>query len=247
MLFEQEVGPQPPREVRSQIEIASLLKTLQQSRDPLVVTFPERAQKFQSFMVNTDPAAGLIWIDELIPRDGDRYIEQGESFRIDAWHEGVHIRWTCPAAQKREFENAPAYCAPLPENMIYHQKRGAFRAAVHRSIETKIGLMKQQRQPQLFGELVDISATGCKARFSGDVRNQLAPGELQEDSFLELPDAGRIALSMEVRHVVHDETTNESYVGLRFRQPQPSAQRQIDRYVNTLQREARRLEKEDLF
>ncbi|SDS67806.1 c-di-GMP-binding flagellar brake protein YcgR, contains PilZNR and PilZ domains [Halopseudomonas xinjiangensis] len=247
MLFEQEVGPQPPRDVRSQIEITSLLKTLQQSRDPLMVTFSERAQKFQSFIVNIDSASGMLWIDELIPREGDRYVEQGESFRIDAWHEGVHMRWSCAGAQKVVFENAPAYSAPLPADMIYHQKRGAFRAAVHRSLETKVGLIKQQRQHQILGELADISATGCKARFVGDLRNQVTPGELHEQSFVELPDAGRIGLTVEVRHIVYDEAAGESHVGLRFHQPPPSAQRQIDRYVNTLQREARRLEKEDLF
>lgn len=77
--------------------------------------------------------------------------------------------------QKVVFENAPAYSAPLPADMIYHQKRGAFRAAVHRSLETKVGLIKQQRQHQILGELADISATGCKARFVGDLRNQVTP------------------------------------------------------------------------
>ncbi|UAW97448.1 flagellar brake protein [Halopseudomonas nanhaiensis] len=247
MLFEQEVGPQPPREVRSRIEITSLLKTLQQSRDPLMVTFSERTQKFQSFIVNVDSATGYLWLDELIPRDGDRFVEQGEAFRIDAWHEGVHIRWSCPAAEKVNFEDAPAYTAPLPEDMIYHQKRGAFRATVHRALETGIGLIKQQRQQQITGTLVDISATGCKARFAGDLSKQLTPGELLEQSFLELPEAGRLRIALEVRHVVHDESVDESHVGLRFRQPPPAVQRQIDRYVNTLQREARRLEKDDLF
>ena len=247
MLFEQEVGPQPPREVRSHIEITSLLKMLQQSRDPLMVTFPERSQKYQSFVVDVDSTNGSFCIDELIPRDGDRFVEQGEPFRVDAWHEGIHIRWSCTAAEKVNFEDAPAYAAPLPEEMMYHQKRGAFRAAVHRSLETGIGLIKPQRQQQINGTLIDISATGCKARFSGDLGKQLSPGELLEQSYLELPDAGRLGVAIEVRHVAYDETTDESHVGLRFRQPPPAVQRQIDRYVNTLQREARRLEKDDLF
>lgn len=247
MLFEQEAGPQPPRDINSPIEIVSLLKTLQQARDPLMVTFAERAQKFQSFIVSVDSPSGKVWLDELIPRDGDRYAAQGEPFRIDAWHEGVHIRWSCPGAEKVVFENAPAYCASLPADMIYHQKRGAFRATIHRSLETAVGLLKQQRNQPLAGNLLDISATGCKARVSGDVSNQLKPGEVYELSYLELPDSGRISLPVEVRHVLYQEANDESHVGLRFRQPQPAAQRQIDRYVNFLQREARRQEKEDLF
>lgn len=247
MLFEQEVGPQPPREVRSQIEVTSLLKTLQQSRDPLMVTFADRSQKFQSFVVNVDSDSGYFCIDELIPRDGDRFVAQGEAFRVDAWHEGVHIRWSCGGAEKIDFEDAPAYAAPLPGDMIYHQKRGAFRATVHRSLETAIGLIKPQQAQLCTGSLIDISATGCKARFRGNMSSLYKLGELLEQSYLELPDAGRLSVDMEVRHVTYDEPGDESHIGLRFRQPTPTVQRQIDRYVNTLQREARRLEKDDLF
>lgn len=97
-----------------------------QARDTLTVTFTDRSQKFQSFIVNLDSNKGAIWIDELIPREGDRYANQGESFRIDAWHEGIHMRWNCPGASQVMLDDAPAYAIPLPAELIYHQKRGAF-------------------------------------------------------------------------------------------------------------------------
>jgi c-di-GMP-binding flagellar brake protein YcgR len=52
---------------------------------------------------------------------------------------------------------------------------------------------------------------------------------------------------MEVRHAVYEEAIDETHIGLRFKQPGALMQRQIDRFVNFLQREARRLEKDDLF
>ena len=72
-LFSQEAGPQPPREIRAQVEIMALLKTLMQSRDPLTITFADRNQKFQSFIVKLDTDQAELWIDEMIPREGDKY------------------------------------------------------------------------------------------------------------------------------------------------------------------------------
>ncbi|MEH6386490.1 MAG: flagellar regulator YcgR PilZN domain-containing protein [Pseudomonas profundi] len=241
-----ETGPQPPREVRSPVEINALLKTLLQSRDQLIVSFPERSQKFQSFIVAVDPANHQLWIDELVPKEGDRYITEGESFRIDAWHEGVHLRWHCAAAQRVILEGAPAYCAALPGQLIYHQKRGAFRAMVQRTLET--GVTLESDKIQLSGHLFDISATGCKALLASDQTRTLHPGAVIEACQLYLPETGTLDIAVEVRHVSYDENRDESYVGLRFRQPGPQAQRQVDRFVNYLQREARRLEKrDDLF
>ena len=245
-LREQEAGPQPPRTIRSPLEITSHFKTLLQSRDQLIISFPDRAQSFQSFMVAVDNSSRQLWFDEMVPTEGDRYVSQGESFQIDAWHDGVHMRWRCPSAERVMFENAPAYRAALPDEMLYHQKRGAFRAPVQRPLETGVGLIHSKRGTSNTGHLLDISATGCKARLSGD-HSSLKPGDLYEPSYLELPDIGRVGVAIEIRHVCYQAATDESLVGLRFRQAAPAAQRQIDRFVNLLQREARRLEKDDLF
>lgn len=245
-LREQEAGPQPPRTIRSALEITSLFKTLMQSRDQLIISFPDRAQSFQSYMVAVDNDSRQLWIDEMVPAEGDRYISQGESFRIDAWHDGVHMRWQCPSAERVTLDDAPAYRVALPGEMLYHQKRGAFRAPVQRPLETGVCLIHGKRGTSDSGHLLDISATGCRVRLSGD-HSHLKPGDLYEPSYLELPETGRVGVAMEIRHVCYQPATDESLVGLCFKRAMPAAQRQIDRYVNLLQREARRLEKDDLF
>ncbi|MBL4833736.1 MAG: flagellar brake protein [Pseudomonas sp.] len=246
-LFNQEAGPQPPRDVRSPIEILSLLKNIQQHRDHLTITFADRAQKFQSFIVQIDTDKKLLWIDEMMPREGDRFATAGEAFRVDAWHEGVHMRWQCAGVERLMLDGVATYCSALPDEMVYHQKRGAFRATVRRSLELAVHLGHAKRDVALDGTLVDISATGCKVRFPGDCTHQLPPGDLFERCSLELPEAGRIVLSIEMRHAQYDSGIDETHAGLAFRQTQATAQRHIDRFVNYLQREARRLEKEDLF
>lgn len=246
-LFDQQAGPQPPREVRTAIEILSLLKNIQQRHDPLSITFTDRAQRFQSYIVKIDADSQHLWIDEMMPRDGDRYMAIGEPFRLETWVEGVHIRWHCPGAEAVMLDETPAYRAALPQELSYHQKRGAFRAAIRRSQDIGIGIAHAKSAVSLTGSVMDISATGCKARVPGDCSHMLAPGDEFAASYLQLPDNRRSMVNLEVRHVSYAAAIDETQVGLRFKQPNPLIQRQIDRFVNLLQREARRLEKDDLF
>ncbi|SDU17491.1 flagellar brake protein [Halopseudomonas salegens] len=246
-LFAQSTGPQPPRNIRSSIEICALLKTLQHSRTPLTVHFADRNATFQSFIVDMDSKRHLVWIDEMIPQAGDRYMGQGEPCRLEAWQEGAHLRWEGADAVREMLDDAPAFRMDIPDLLVYHQKRGAFRAPIRRSLEVGIGLRHSKLNTAPRGYLMDISATGCKARVEGNQVNSLPTGEIFDLSHITLPDNGRTSVAVEVRHRQYFSDTDETHVGLMFRDTSPALQRQIDRFVNFLQREARRLERDDLF
>lgn len=246
MLFEQEIGPQPPRTITAPIEIQSLLKTLHVSRTPLEIRFDDRNQIFQSYIVELTAETGAFSIDELIPSLGDKWAEQGESFSIDAWMGGVHLRWHNSGAVKVLLEDqSPAFSLSLPALLTYHQRRGAFRAPVHRSIDTCLELIHAKHQLNFSGELLDISATGCKVTLPGNLVQALQPGERYELSQLQLEDALRFAVNVEIRHHEYVESADKTHVGVHFHQPAALAQRHIDRFVNQLQRDARRMTRED--
>ncbi len=247
MLFESITGPQPPREITTRAEILALLKLLLLARAPLDISFTGRSQSYQSYVVNVDIKTASLLLDEMIPNIGDKWASQGESFRVDAWMEGAHIRWQSPGARQVLFEDTPAFHIPLPATLTYHQRRDAFRATVQRSIDTHLELIHAKDKPQLEGELLDISATGCKARLAGNQLHLLQSGDRYELSRLLLPEEAAFNIELEIRHCSYHSNTDETHVGLRFQQPTPTVQRQINRFVHYLQREARRLEKEDLF
>ncbi|MBN0825791.1 PilZ domain-containing protein, partial [Pseudomonas aeruginosa] len=94
--------------------------------------------------------------------------------------------------------------------------------------------------------LLDISATGAKLRFAGNVAERLHPGEIYEDFSAQLPQ-GAISSAIELRHVRFDEKLDATFAGVRFSEMSGLAQRQVDRFVYQLQREARRFEKDELF
>ena len=47
-MFNASDAPQPPKVLSTPLEIAANLRQLLDSHDPLIITFPERSQRFQA-------------------------------------------------------------------------------------------------------------------------------------------------------------------------------------------------------
>jgi c-di-GMP-binding flagellar brake protein YcgR len=245
--FNDESGPQPPKVLKTSVEIIATLRQLQQNHDPLVIQFKDRGQRFQSYLVEIDKDRARLALDEIIPTDGERFFKQGETFNVEAYRDGVRVAWTCEHdVQLGEFEGAPCYWAPLPSEVIYHQRRSAFRAPLKQSDLVKVVLAGDKLREPLQGHLLDISATGCKLRFPGNLSQQLSNGQVHERLTAHLP-FGAMTCAVELRHVQYEEKIDMTFVGTRFYRINGLEQRQVERFVYQLQREARRTESDGLF
>ena len=220
------------------MEIHASLRTLLENRTPLLVRFTERNQRYRTFLVEVNQEKGWLALDELIPSDGDRLIAAGESFQIEGFNEGVRLAWTHDQqTHVGELDGAPCYWTPLPETLTYHQRRNAYRAQLSGpTVDVKLtGKMLLAAQ----GKLLDMSATGCKISFKGDLRDRLQTGEIYAELSAKLP-FGTIVTAVELRHAIYDENIDITFCGLRFYNISGLAQRQIERFVYQLQREVRR-------
>ncbi|MCY1282655.1 Flagellar brake protein YcgR [compost metagenome] len=238
--FNPDSGPQPPKVLKAPLEIYANLRQLQQYHDPLVITFDERSQRFQSYLIEVNRERGYLAFDELVPNDGERFLANGESFKVEGFHDGVRIAWEChQPVQIGEFEGHRCYWSLLPAEVHYHQRRNAFRAPLKQAQPVAIELSGDKLAKPLKGQMLDISATGCKVRFPGDTSKQLHPGQVYERLAIQLP-FGAMSVAVELRHVQYEEKLDLSFAGLRFHQMSGLEQRQIERFVYQLQREARR-------
>ncbi|MBM7059594.1 flagellar brake protein [Pseudomonas sp. UL073] len=238
--FNADNGPQPPKTLKAPLEIFANLRQLHQHHDPLVITFHERSQRFQSYLIEINRERGYLAFDELVPNDGERFLVGGESFKVEGFHDGVRIAWEChQPVQIGEFEGHRCYWSLLPTEVLYHQRRNAFRAPLKQAQLVSVELAGERLKAGLKGQLLDISATGCKLRFPGDVSKQLQSGQVYERFTAHLP-FGAMTTSVELRHVIYDEKLDISFAGTRFHRMSGLEQRQIERFVYQLQREARR-------
>ena len=242
-----EDAPQPPKVLTTPLEIAGTLRMLQDSHDPLIITFHERSQRFQSYLVDVNRDNGTLALDEMIPRDGERHLENGEPFRIEGFHKGVRIAWESKGKLSiSEKDGHRIYTGSMPDEVVYHQRRNAFRAALKLAQLVNIELGGEKLKAAVSGKLLDISATGCKLRFEGDISERLQLGQVYDRFIAALP-FGSMTTSVELRYLHYEEKINTTFAGVRFHNMSGLVQRQVERFVYQLQREARRFDKDDDF
>lgn len=240
--FQEDDGPQPPKVLTAPLEVFANLRTLQQGNDPLIIMFKGRNQRFQSYLIEVNRERSLIALDELMPNDGERFIQNGEAFDVEAFHDGVRIAWSCEDPVRiGELNGARCYWCHLPERITYHQRRNAFRASLGAGQLVSIELSGSRLAPGLKGQMLDISATGCRLRFPGDVTSRLQPGQVYERFSAQLP-IGGITTAAELRHAYFDPKSGTTFVGVRFHRLGGLEQRQVERFVYQLQRDSRRAE-----
>ncbi|MFW0759430.1 flagellar brake protein [Pseudomonas sp. H11T01] len=240
-----EDAPQPPKVLTTPLEIAANLRLLQESHDPLIITFHERTQRFQSYLVEVDRDSNMIALDEMIPRDGERFLLNGEAYRVEGFHDGVRIAWDGNGALTIDESNGSrCYRGMMPVEVVYHQRRNAFRAALKLAQLVNIELGGEKLKAPVNGKLLDISATGCKLRFDGDISDRLQLGEVYDRFIAALP-FGNMTAPVELRYLHHEERIDTTFAGVRFHNMSGLVQRQVERFVYQLQREARRFDKDD--
>jgi c-di-GMP-binding flagellar brake protein YcgR len=228
------------------LEISSNLRQLLESHDPLIITFHERSQRFQSYLVDLDRDSNMIALDEMIPRDGERYLMAGEPFRVEGFHEGVRIAWESNGQLTiDESGGSRCYRGPLPDEVSYHQRRNAFRAALKLAQLVNVNLDGEKLKAPISGKLLDISATGCKLRFDGDITGSLQLGQVYDRFNADLP-FGKMTAPVELRYLHFEERISTTFAGVRFHNMSGLVQRQVERFVYQLQREARRFDKDDM-
>jgi c-di-GMP-binding flagellar brake protein YcgR len=241
-----EDSPQPPKVLSTPLEISSNLRQLHESHDPLIITFNERSQRFQTYLVAVDRDSDMIALDEMIPRDGERYLMAGEPFKIEGFHEGVRIAWESNGPLTvDESSGSRCYRGTLPDEVVYHQRRNAFRAALKLAQLVNVDLDGEKLKAPISGKLLDISATGCKLRFDGDITGSLQLGQVYDRFMASLP-FGNMTAPVELRYLHFEEKISTTFAGVRFHNMSGLVQRQVERFVYQLQREARRFDKDDL-
>lgn len=238
-MFNETSGPQPPKILSAPAEIYGSLKTLNNHNIPLKIRCAGRDQPFLSYVVAVDRDNNSIALDELVPESGGQALLAGDRIHVEAMIDGVRLNWSHQQkAVAAQLDGNKCYWLKFPEEIRYHQRRGTFRANVLVDQPATIQISAPGLNKPLEAKLLDISATGCKIRFESlDV--ELKPGQLFDDCHLNTP-VGKLKVSVEIRHIQQKEQQTSAFVGLRFHSMEGITQRNIERFVYQLQREARR-------
>ncbi|MEB2519318.1 flagellar regulator YcgR PilZN domain-containing protein [Pseudomonas sp. YuFO20] len=238
---------QPHQVLSTPLEIASTLQLLVQTRAPLTLTFPQQGKSFRTYLVQVDSDRDTLVLDEIISHEAAVFLEDGAPYRIESSHGGVLIAWEC-SSYVRSCAKAGLHCyqMSMPNVVMYFQRRNAFRATLRSAqrIDILLDGDKLRRSGALRGRLLEISATGCRVSFGGNLEDQLRIGCIYERMSASAPLDVNLTM-LEIRHLRYEARIDRTFAGVRFHNLSGLMQRKVQSFVNQLQREARRAEKDE--
>lgn len=219
-------------------DIFGVLRALQTERSLVNVQFDDGAQLYNTMILDANLQERYFLIDEVTPRDGHRKIDGRSKFSIRASIHGIKVH-AKDLVSARTLSNADGiyYQIPFPAKMLYMQRREAFRAYVPGSMKITGRFNSEEREESLFGRILNMSATGIRIGFPGEVLPELGPME-KFNAFIDIPAQDtNLECVIEIVYYQYSKERNQTMCGCRFVDlPRPS-QQLVNRFVTFVQRE----------
>ncbi|MDX1397181.1 MAG: flagellar regulator YcgR PilZN domain-containing protein, partial [Oceanospirillum sp.] len=210
--------------VTRQASIFAVLRSLQKHRSPLTIVFRgHNKQTFTSIVLKVDLEEGYFILDEIAPPSGHKRAMEGGIFSIQANDKGVQVVFgnnTVVGAGRND--GAAIYKIPLPKQLLYKQRRDAYRAHIAIADQVEVKLTSYERQKPLVGRIIDISSTGCKIEFPYLVEPAFEDMEVFDEVSFDLPESEfdtSVLCAAEARRAVYFEDKKMTQCGFRFLNP----------------------------
>jgi c-di-GMP-binding flagellar brake protein YcgR len=215
-------------------QVVTLLKRVKEHNFLVTVMLPGSAQCFSSAILAIHPTENYLVLDELIPADGNARLRDAETVYVHARLNGVDLSFaTKPGTSGRE-AGVAFYRLPLPERMIYWQRRAAYRVVVGGELAIPATLTKVQGM-RLDGELVDLSLSGTAIHFvlalGRSLQLALAASDVPHYCSISFPDGLSVTSELKVHHVTYDQAIQTLRVGGSFVGLDPAQSKIIAQFV----------------
>jgi c-di-GMP-binding flagellar brake protein YcgR len=240
--------PEPPSPdlaqftVYSRVEIIALLENLSRTGTLATAYFEGNAGFAVTVLLAVNPEYEEVVFDSASDAATQRQLLAADTLTIVAFVENIKLQFVAGAAEPTTFEGKPAFRVRLPEEVLRLQRRESFR------VRTPVGKPAHCLVP--YGEsgkqyeklrLLDISVGGI-AVVTYPEKFDLVPGTRIDDCFLDLPGVGSVGVSLDVRHLAPLAKDNKARaVGCEFVAVAPLSRTLIQRYVNKLDAEQRKV------
>jgi c-di-GMP-binding flagellar brake protein YcgR len=220
-------------------EISQIFKLLRDQRAELQLRFDKEAETFRAKVL--DLQGGSILIEDIHPRDGMRFLRSAHPFALAARIEGLYIHSADNRAHKSDSErNVPFFHVALPKTMLCQQRRRTARFRLPLRVAAngaRITLRLAGRNDSpLVGSIIDISAGGCRAEFSGFKFRPLHDDDELEGCSLSIPKLLEVTARAALRHSTLDAKRNILSCGIEFTEMNVTDRRRLEQFIETIAR-----------
>lgn len=221
--------------LESKGEIVHVLNDLSRKPDIITGYFDAGNRYVLTAVLKVLPERGLVVLDQGPDSAGnERLLQKGELLCITK-HNRIHIKFKLRGIKKARFQGESVFAAPLPDSVFRLQRREFFRirTPIANPVTCEIPDVVAPRQLKV----LDIGYGGLALEVL-EADEQWEPGQTFPDCVLNLPEFGKVNLTLEVRNIVPQrfrDGTEYRRVGCQFVQLPLDRSATIQRYIHRLQ------------
>lgn len=238
-----EIVQQVPRDciLRNAREIHGAMQDLIRRRCNLTIAFEGNTQLYASMVIRSDREKQFFILDGLSPSSGDQHAMALERFTLRANLQGVEIiALNNVISGHGKNEGRSIYKVPFPSELVYMQRRNAFRVYIRRGMSAEANMKTAGRPEPLIAEVMDLSATGMKVRIRGMLDPPAQKNEVFHRCYVQVPGKGDFECRAVMRHASFHRQQQMTLCGIEFRDLDGRTSQRIALLVNEIERENRR-------
>jgi c-di-GMP-binding flagellar brake protein YcgR len=224
--------------LRDRLEIVSLLRRLQASREP-VTLIPDGQEYVPSTLLAVNPDLDELVFDCVRDANANRRLVQAKEVTLVASLDGIKLQLSIHGPDATVFEGRPALRLRFPQEMLRLQRREYYRVPASLTCEMAVECGESVRVLEM--RVADLSLGGA-ALVTANPLVQFRTGQLLRKCHIGLGDLGSLLLTLEVKSVCESATRNGGRhlrIGCEF-EAMPGAQQAIvSRYIGQMERERR--------
>jgi c-di-GMP-binding flagellar brake protein YcgR len=219
-------------------DVYGALRKIVLMKQPVTINIEGSEEKYTSAITLANLKNSSFFLDQVVPQKGNELIRGGHRFGIIADSQGIKIEFDVTGRLKYQPEKEQ-FRVEFPSQVLYLQRRTAYRVIIPPAHEILVKLKMQDEGGNLVGQLADISSSGFKSLFKGDIVDRLKANTEIPIARIKFNDDNNMDCSLHARHIVRTKS-GDTQVGFAFNMISGMGQRFLDRLVGELQWEERR-------
>lgn len=222
--------------VMEQDEIENILYKMQKNHALLTVEMNDGKTISSSMILEINIENEYLVIDEFFPKQINKHIELNDNIEISCNHTGSSLRFMSQIIAIAEKNNAPYYKIPFPDIVEYSQRRQSHRVPISMATPSKITFTTENHSI-IHGILKDISFGGFCARLTPPIPERFKPGTHIPKCIVQLPEAGVIVCTSEVRRMFVSNGSGIPMIGCQFGNMNGPDRKSLQQAIVKLERE----------
>jgi len=188
-----------------------------------------------SIIVSLDGIHQQLLLDVFNDAEAHEDLMRDRFFSLRVEYDGIEVGFDGEVEELVEYEGRPAYLVNFPVELIYNQRRKAFRVPV--SLDTDYIVTLENNKQVCDGLISNVSHGGLRIQFDSRVKFEFKKyGKINSCYFI-TSDGKEIDCPVEVRNIVRDNEHRLIKVGVKFSETNRTQQQHIRNFVSKIQRD----------